>query len=143
MSLPVKIMKPSFHFHSKYFNTTEPRDYFINPGCYGDDLAAWLIRELENAGIKTTSKPKQEDFGWFFNFMVKDIEHCVVVGFQPNDIEAGDCWIGWIERNAGFISALFGGRHRGILPEAIEIIDSILSSRSEIRQLKWVVNRET
>ncbi len=132
-------MKPSFQFHSKYFNITEPQDYFINQGCYGDDLAAWLIRELDGAGIKTTSKPKQEDFGWFFTFVVNDIEHCVVVGFQPNDIEIGDCWVGWIERDVGFLTAFFGGRHRGILPEAVKIIDSILRSTSEINELKWSV----
>lgn len=132
-------MKPSFQFHSKYFNITEHRDYFINPGCYGDDLAGWLIKELDSAGIQTTSEPKQEDFGWYFTFVVNEIEHCVVVGFQLNDIEVGDCWIGWIERNVGFLTATFGGRHRGILPEAIDIIDSILSSTSEINELRWSV----
>lgn len=132
-------MKPSFQFRSKYFNITEPRDYFINQGCYGDDLAAWLIEGLERAAIKTTSKPVQEDFGWFFTFIVNNVEHRVIVGFQPNDIATGDCWIGWIERNVGFLPTVFGGRHRGILPEAIDVIDSILSSTSEINELMWSV----
>lgn len=130
-------MNTSFQFNSKLFNIAEPRDYFVNPGCFGDDVAAWLIVRLNDGGIRTTSEPDQEDYGWFFNFMVNDIEHCVVVGFQPNDVETGDCWLGWIERKVGFVSSMFGGRKRGILPQAIRAIDSILSAEPEIHELRW------
>lgn len=35
-------------FESTAFNMAEPKDYFINPCCFGDDLAKWLIDELAN-----------------------------------------------------------------------------------------------
>ena len=134
-------MKPSFEFHSTYFNVTEPRDYFINPQCYGDDLAGWLIRKLTQAGIKATSEPQQEDFGWFFTSVVDDVEHRVIVGFQPNDINEGDSWVGWIEPKIGLLRSLFENRGR-VLPQAVQIIDAILSSASEITELKWSLNSE-
>jgi hypothetical protein len=55
-------------FKSSAFNTSEPKPYFINPGCYGDDVAKWLTRELRGRGFKTDEEPGQEDFGWYFNF---------------------------------------------------------------------------
>jgi hypothetical protein len=34
-------------FNSDAFNTTEEKDYFINPSCFGDDAARWLLNSLE------------------------------------------------------------------------------------------------
>src|SRR5688572_31743942 len=115
-------MKTKFEFCSRHFNISVPREYFINPCCYGDDLAWWLIEKLNALDIKTSSEPGQEDFGWYFTFTVNEVEHCVVVGFQPNDLESGDRWIGWIERQLGFLGSLTGGRNRAILPSAVAVI---------------------
>jgi hypothetical protein len=32
-------------FESTAFNMAEPKDYFINPCCFGDDVATWLAAE--------------------------------------------------------------------------------------------------
>jgi hypothetical protein len=130
-------MKTSFQFLSDHFNISVPRDHFINPGCFGDDLAAWMIGKLKERGIETSSAPGQEDFGWYFTFTINNVQHCVVVGFQPNDIERGDRWIGWIERSPGLIGSILGGRSRGILPEAVELLDEILRSSPDIHELTW------
>ncbi len=50
-------------FQSPAFNTSERKDYFINDGCYGDDLARWLIEQLRSRGVQTDAEPGQEDFG--------------------------------------------------------------------------------
>ena len=39
-------MRTLVTFRSSAFNTTQPKDYFINPGCFGDDVAKWLMGEL-------------------------------------------------------------------------------------------------
>src|SRR5690606_19016558 len=100
-------MKTEFHFISTAFNRSQSKDYFINPESYGDDLAYWLVGELSKRQIKITSKPEQEDFGWYFNFLFEDKEHCVVVAFKPNNPSIGDEWFGWVERRVGFLSSLF------------------------------------
>ena len=134
-------MKTEFHFHSTAFNCTEPKEYFINDCCFGDDVGRWLIRRLREQGLQTSDEPGQEDFGWYFTFTVGGVEHCVVIGFQPNEPEVGNQWIGWIERQAGLLSALFGGRKRGILPEAVEAVDKALRSSVEISGVTWVESR--
>jgi hypothetical protein len=129
-------------FESTAFNMAEPKDYFINPCCFGDDVAKWLIGELQKQGVETDKKPGQEDFGWYLNFRVKGTEHTFVIGHRPNgDSEAGT-WIGWLERSRGFIGSLLGGRKRGIQSSAVEAIHGILSSSPLIRDVRWHYQRD-
>ena len=130
-------MKTEVHFRSTAFNCTEPKDYFINDCCFGDDVARWLIQQLRAQGIQTDDEPDQEDFGWYLTFHAGGVEHCFIIGFQPNDPVTGDQWLGSIERHAGFLGSLFGGRKRGILPEAITAIDTALKSSQDIQRVTW------
>jgi len=130
-------MNTEVAFHSNAFNCTQPRDYFINDCCFGDDVCKWLIAQLRARGIATADKPGQEDFGWYFTFTVDGAEHCFVVGFQPNDPAKGDRWLGSIERSVGFLRSIFGGRRRDISPKAVEAIDAALKSSTDIRKMVW------
>jgi hypothetical protein len=130
-------MKTEFLFESTRFNCTEPKDYFINEGCFGDDVALWLIERLQKQGVETAAKPDQEDFGWYFTFFVSGTEHCVVITFQPVDPAAGIQSRCWVERHTGFLGYIFGGRNRGILGEAISEIDTALESSPDIQRLVW------
>src|SRR5437764_5341273 len=56
-----QFMNTEVRFRSTAFNCTEPRDYFINPCCFGDDVCRWLIRELRARGHRTADEPGQED----------------------------------------------------------------------------------
>jgi len=47
------------------FNLSEVKPHFINDICFGEDLAAWLVGELEKEGIPV-DPPGQEDWGWCF-----------------------------------------------------------------------------
>ncbi len=51
-------------FETDRFNVSKVEDYFINPCCFGDDLALWLGKKLSAHGV-TTSSPGQEDWGWY------------------------------------------------------------------------------
>ena len=130
-------VKTEFSFCSTAFNCTVSKDYFINDGCFGDDLAEWMMGELRNRGYETGENPGQEDFGWYFTFEVEGVEHCVVLSFQPNNPARGDRWLGWVERNAGFFGSILGGRSRGVLSESTTLVDSILRSSPEIYDLTW------
>lgn len=44
-------MRTLVTFKSTAFNTTEEKETFINPGCFGDDVGKWLIRELRSRGV--------------------------------------------------------------------------------------------
>ena len=120
-------------FKSTAFNMTGPKSYFINPCCFGDDLAKWLIHELRNGGVDADGDPGQEDFGWYFNFQVADMPHIFVIGHRPGDqFDEGTC-IGWIERRRRFL----GPSGRGVNAAASQTLHSILSSSPQIRDIRW------
>jgi hypothetical protein len=124
-------------FESSAFNMTEPKPYFINPCCFGDDIAGWLIQELRKKGVKTDETPGQEDFGWYLNFEVAGTEHTFVVGHRPTGEGERGTWIGWLERRRGLVGSILGGRERGIQPSAANVIDKILSHSTLIRDVRW------
>jgi hypothetical protein len=124
-------------FESTAFNMAEPKDYFINPCCFGDDVAMWLIGELRKQGVTTDEKPGQEDFGWYLNFEVNGTAHTLVIGHRPAEETEAGTWIGWIERRRGFLASLVGARDRGIEPAAVDAIEKVLSNSSLIRGVRW------
>lgn len=50
-------------FKTSRFNLSKVGEHFINPCCFGEDLAAWLRMKLIDRNIEA-SKPYQEDWGW-------------------------------------------------------------------------------
>ncbi len=123
-------------FKTKSFNTSIRRAYFINPGCYGDDLARWLISELTARGIATEKVPGQEDFGWHFGFHAGGADHKAVIGFRPGSYGGDGEWICWIERQAGLAGAA-PGKQKDIKPAAVKIIQDILIASSTVTVLKF------
>jgi len=108
-------------FKSSAFNVSEPKEHFINPCCFGDDVARWLAEQLRDKGCQAAYVPGQEDFGWYFSFLVAGIEYCFVIGHRPGDENGEGVWIGWLERSRGFVASMFGGRKRGIQPTAARL----------------------
>src|SRR6185503_13266657 len=86
-------------FKSSAFNVSEPKEHFINPCCFGDDVARWLAEQLRDKGCQAGYVPGQEDFGWYFSFLVAGIEYCFVIGHRPGDENGEGVWIGWLERS--------------------------------------------
>ncbi len=131
-------MRTVVTFQSDTFNTSEQREYFINPICFGDDAAKWLISRLREMRVATDDGPRQEDFGWYFNFRLSAGEYCCVVGYRPGESEDDPgLWITWLERRLGLLGSLIGGRNRGIDPSAIEAIHQALSGSAQIRNVRW------
>jgi hypothetical protein len=57
-------MANTVRFQAAAFNSTEPKAHFINPCCFGDDVANWLKPRLEALGYRVDG-PDQEDWGWY------------------------------------------------------------------------------
>jgi hypothetical protein len=123
-------------FESTTFNTKDSREHFINPNNFGDDVAQWLVGRLRNAGLQVDEKIGQEDFGWYLEFQVPEGQHCVIVGFRPDDPAPGGCWIAWLERSRGLVASLLGGRKRGIAGSAVLALHAALQA-PEIRNVRW------
>ena len=124
-------------FESRSFNHTEPRDHFINPCCFGDDLARWLMEELRQHGIGVDDEPGQEDFGWYFELTVDGQKYCLVIGGDGE----GE-WFLVVERACGFMASLFGGRHRKVGRPALAVVEDVLSRSDRVENLRWLSWKE-
>jgi hypothetical protein len=51
-------------FRTPRFNLSLVKEHFINPCCFGEDLAVFLQSELAKNGFQT-QVPGQEDWGWY------------------------------------------------------------------------------
>jgi hypothetical protein len=127
-------------FDSKSFNTHEPKPYFINPCCFGDDAARWLIARLRDRGVEVESEPGQEDFGWYVRFRFGSARYFLIVGFRPDDESEGRTWIVWIERNRGLLASPFSSR--GIDSAVPEMVHAILTGAGEVKDVKWYSREE-
>lgn len=136
-------MRTVVTFESRAFNVTEPRDYFINPCCYGDDVAKWLIARLRERAIRADAEPGQEDFGWYLLFDVPEGRHCCVLGYRPGDDADPGVWIATVERHRGLIGSLLGRRDRQVAASAAAAIHAALTApgagveAKEIRNVRW------
>jgi hypothetical protein len=129
-------------FRSSAFNSSETKGYFLNRGCFGDDVAKWMMQRLRERGIPTDDEPGQEDFGWFFDFEVPEGRHCCVVGFRPGDRNEEGDWIASLERSRGLVGSLLGGRDRGIAASAVNVIHAILVGSPEIQEINWHTKKD-
>jgi len=124
-------------FESGAFNTSEPRPYFINPNCYGDDVARWLAAALPRGAVEVVGEPEQEDFGWYLDLSVDALKHFFVLGYRPGDAEHEGVWIGEIERPRGLIRFLFGRRDVGVDTRVVSAIHEVLSTSSDVHNVVW------
>lgn len=134
MTVPAKTVVT---FKSAAFNMSEPKEYFINPCCFGDDLARWLAGQLRDKGHQADEDPGQEDFGWYFDFSVSGIKHCFVLGYRPGDATEEGAWISFLERRRGIVAFLLGAHKRGIQPAAVWAIHEILAGSPQIWDVRW------
>jgi len=128
-------------FKTSAFNTTVQRDYFINPSCFGDDAARWIMVEMGIQGFHTDVEPSQEDFGWYFTFEAAGVSHHAVIGYRPGAYGGEGEWICWVERRAGLVGALFKMRKK-IKLEAVKAIQDVLSSSPAVKVVKFCDVRE-
>jgi len=125
-------------FVTKLFNTEEVKDYFINPCCFGDDCAQWLIDRLVSQGSeKVDERPTQEDWGWFFSVTMGQRDFMICVGLCEDE-EAPITWMAFIDSQLGrSIGKFFGRSDDAELLAACQAVDRALKSASEISDVRW------
>jgi hypothetical protein len=125
-------MRNAVRVRSRAFNTSEPRDYFINPACYGDDLGAWLKPRLESKGYRV-SAPDQEDWGWYLVARKDGRDVLVNIG----SVEGGDGeWLLHLEPYRSLAERLLGrARDAGTLPADLH---AVLSDAAETDVVEWI-----
>jgi hypothetical protein len=124
-------------FRSDRFETRLPGEPVVHPGCFGDDVARWLIRELRARGIETADEPEPADFGWYFGLRTGGADCELVIGWRPGAGGEPGTWIAWLERRANLLLAVLGARRRDVPPEAQAAVDAVFAASSRVRDVRW------
>jgi hypothetical protein len=123
-------------FASPAFNMTETKDYYLNPGCFGDDVALWFIEEMSKRGYPVASNPGREDFGWYVLFGEGPSPHCLVISHLLDDSDRF-LWFCEVERQFGFWRSLMGRRAHYVDEHAVAFVHEVLSQSTLIDELRW------
>ncbi len=71
-------------FETDRFNLSEVKEHFINPCCFGEDLAGWLRDKLLEKGLEAT-QPDQEDWGWYIEANYRGDWYFIGIGGNPDE----------------------------------------------------------
>lgn len=121
-------MRNTVRFQSDAFYSTEEKEYFINPTCFGDDLLHWLRPRLEALGYRV-DELLQEDWGWVTGCARDGVTHMLAVGWS-------DAWQICLERQRSMTDRLLG-RNAEIEPRLARDLHGILASHPGIREIEW------
>jgi hypothetical protein len=95
-------------FRTDRFNLSKVGDHFINPCCFGEDVAAWLRGKLAERGIVAT-EPDQEDWGWYIEATHEGRHYFLGIGGNsdedPSNPDLGE-WRIMLERKRSFMERL-------------------------------------
>jgi hypothetical protein len=123
-------------FRSGRFNLSKVGEHFINPCCFGEDLAAWLQPKLSAKNIET-AKPYQEDWGWELPAKCGPRSYylCISGNADGPGNDEGE-WRIIVEKRRSILERLIGkGKIAGDDP-LVGIVEEILSEEPSIQNVR-------
>ena len=128
-------MRTHVTFRSDVFNRTDVRPNFINPCCFGEDLADWLIKRLTNPQLTVATEPCQEDWGW--EMFVTCNNRRFFIGIGQYGIEGELGWLCFVQSRLPFFKKWFGTTDVQEQQQVCAAFHSVLASAPEIRDIRW------
>jgi len=124
-------------FRSSRFNLSEAGDHFINPCCFGEDLAAWLCEKLAERGIKV-DPAGQEDWGWYLGLSHQGVRYLLGISGNADESSANrnaGQWRIMVDKSRSLGERLRGaGRIRQDDP-VLGLLEEMLSGQADVADL--------
>jgi hypothetical protein len=125
-------------FETDRFNVSEVGKHFINPCCFGEDLAQWLRQQLTRKGV-SAGAPYQEDWGWEMLAQQGSRGYFLGVGGCLRDGAVGKNdgeWRIMVEKKRS-IGDKLRRRNKMVEPEPIvAIVENVLREQANVRNLR-------
>jgi hypothetical protein len=126
-------------FETNRFNLSEVKDHFINPCCFGEDLAAWLRGKLLEKGLEVTA-PDQEDWGWYIEADYEGCRYFIGVGGNADEAEGNKDQGEWrimMETHRPVWKKLFGKDEVSEPDKFVNVIRGILDSEPDFKNVHF------
>jgi hypothetical protein len=79
------MLERNFTLETDLFEVTTRKPGFINPRCFGEDFALWLVERLRARGF-SPEEPIQEDWGWVLMLPHDGSRFTVSIGVMDDSI---------------------------------------------------------
>ncbi len=132
-------MSDDILFETSRFNLSEVWDHFINPCCFGEDLAAWLWGRLHDKGIKVT-EPDQEDWGWYIEAEYEGASYSIGIGGNADEFgenrNQGE-WRVMVEKRRSLWEKVTRRGERAGADEMSELIREVIEAEPDIKNVRY------
>jgi hypothetical protein len=131
-------MRHDLLFETSRFNLTQAGAHFINPGCFGEDVAAWLRGRLAARGVAADA-PGQEDWGWYLGAEHAGRTYLIGIGGNPAD-EGGASnqgeWRVIIEKKRSLTERLTGKARMADDEPIVALVRAILEAEPDFANVR-------
>lgn len=132
-------MRHDLLFETNRFNLSEVKEHFINPCCFGEDVAAWLRGRLLEKGIEM-SEPDQEDWGWYISGSHKENDYFVGVGGNADegseDKNQGE-WRIMVEKRRSVWEKLTGKNEMNAGDDMLQVIHGVVENEPDFKNVRY------
>jgi hypothetical protein len=126
-------------FETSRFNLSDVKPHFINPICFGEDLARWLAARLRERGMSAT-EPDQEDWGWYFDVEHAGVAYFIAIGGNASEEHAvanhGE-WRVSIDRHRSMMDKLRGRGQIERVDPVVSAVYSVLAGEGDFDALRF------
>jgi hypothetical protein len=126
-------------FSTDRFNLSKVGAHFINPCCFGEDLAAWLRNKLIERQVETR-EPHQKDWGWELPVKEGDQSYYLCISgnadgstANPNDGEWGII----VERKRSISQRITGAGKIAKDDRMVRLLNEILNGEAAFRDVHF------
>jgi hypothetical protein len=137
-------MEDSIEIETDAFEHREVKPHFINPCCFGEDLATWVRHQLSSLSQRGFhfDEPIQEDYGWGFWVKRNTDSFWVAFAFMAEGpTEEPGRWMVSVEFDAGLniLKRLF---HKPDAAAFAEIRDGVWTALKSHRGIRLMLDEE-
>jgi hypothetical protein len=125
-------------FRTSRFNLSKVGGHFINPCCFGEDVAIWLRAKLAERSVKARES-YQEDWGWELPVAYGDDSYYLCIGGNSDELRGNPDEGEWgiiVEKKRSIKQRLTGKGKIAVTDEMAKIIEEILGTEPAIRDVR-------
>jgi hypothetical protein len=128
------------YFRTDQFESRTPQPHFINPNCFGEDLAHWLLHRMQGMRFGF-SAVFQEDYGWGF---WTDGQYWTAIGLMEESGEPPE-WLISVDYDPGLNlkARLYRKADAATISRLCTCIHTALSTDPHITEIRWCSPDET
>ena len=137
----VRVLPMTIRFQTPPLTEIGARGYAIEPGCFGPELAHWLMDKLERQGLDVDPELTETAHTWEFSFVCDGARYRVEIEYRPDRVDCAGAWIATLERVRRPFRFGLGWSSRDSDLGAVDVLHAVLVTSPVIADVEWKLGR--